>query len=370
MSVEGAGAPTGGPQSGPLPSLDLWVGSYTADSSGDAEGIGRLHVAAGVPRWAGLAAATPSPSFLARHPTLPLLYAVGEAAQTVAAFHVRESGRLRPAGPAWQAGASACHVAVDPRGRYLVVCCWGDGQVLLYELDAAGAIRNRLAAPAARDPHARAQEPGGQQPGDRQSRAHAALILPDGRVATTDLGFDLLRVWRYEPTVGLVVDHEVVFPECSEPRHLVRHPSGRILVVGEASATVFVLAETSDGCFAIESSSPATRKGEHAGPAAEISLGADGRVAHVGIRGTNRIATLAVHDDGSRLEPLADVDCGGETPRHHWESGPLLLVANQGSSTVTAFRLDAATGVPAQLLATEQVASPAFLLPFNEALVE
>lgn len=342
------------------PSVDLWVGTYTADSAGAAEGIGTLHVEAGVPKWTGLAVEAPSPSFLARHPTLPLVYAVGESAQTVAAFHVRRGGRLQPAEEPWEAGASACHVAVDPQGRYLVVCCWGDGQVLLYELDADGMIQNRLPAAAALDPHA-------AHASARPTRAHAALILPDGRVATTDLGFDLLRVWRYEPGVSLVPDHTVVFPRNAEPRHLVLHPSGRILVVGEASATVFVLAETSDGCFAIESNFPATQGGENAGPAAEISLGADGRVAHVGIRGTNRIATLAVHDDGRRLEPLADVDCGGETPRHHWESGQLLLVANQGSSTVAAFRLDAATGVPAYLLATAPVASPAFLLPFVTA---
>lgn len=143
------------------PSVDLWVGSYTADSGGTAEGIGVLRVADGVPEWAGLAASAPSPSFLARHPTLPLLYAVGESAQTVAAFHVRAAGRLEPAGPPWQAGASACHIAVDPRGRYLVVCCWGDGQVLLYELDAHGRSETgfRRLQPGTRTPHTRARDP-------------------------------------------------------------------------------------------------------------------------------------------------------------------------------------------------------------------
>lgn len=343
--------------------VDLWVGAYTADSAGTAEGIGTLHVEEGVPHWSGVAVETPSPSFLARHPRLPLVYAVGESAQTVTAFHIRARGRLQPAGVAWDAGASACHVAVDPQGRYLVVCCWGDGQVLLYELDADGGLRNRLTAAPARDPHPAVG-------GMRHTRAHAALILPDSRIATTDLGVDLLRLWRYEPGVGLVADHEVAFPEGSEPRHLVRHPSGRILVVGEASAAVFVLVEGDDGRFAIESSSPATRDPERAGPAAEISLDEDGRTAHVGIRGTNRIATLAVHDDGARLEALADVDCCGRTPRHHWESEQLLLVANQDSSTVTSFRLDAATGIPTRLLATAPVPSPAFLLPFGGPAVE
>lgn len=354
------------PTSAPLPSVDLWVGSYTAHSGGTGGGIGTLHVDAGVPGAAGLAAAAPSPSFLATHPTLPIVYAVEESLGAIAAFHVRGAGRLEPAGEAWEAGASACHVAVDGQGRFLVVSCWGDGQVLLYELDAHGMLCNRVAAPAAVDPHRSHQRSDAGDPRERPSRAHSALILPDGRIASTDLGFDLLRVWRHEPAAGLVADHEVVFHEGAEPRHLVRHPSGRILAVGEASATVFVLGEQADGCFAIESSTPATRNGVRRGPAAEISLGTDGRVAHVGIRGTNRIATLIVHDDGRRLEPVDDVDCGGETPRHHWEHGDLLLVANQASGSVAAFRLDA-RGVPVHLLGTTPVASPTFLLPFAVA---
>lgn len=338
-----------------LPTLDLWVGSYTADAGGKGEGIGTLRVASGRPERAGLATAAPSPSFLAKHPTLPLVYAVGESAETVRAFRVTAPGTLEAAGEAWPAGAAACHVAVDPAGRFLVVSCWGDGQVLLYELDDAGAITNRLAAAAAVDPHGASGRP---------TRAHAALMLPDGRVATTDLGFDLLRVWRYEPGTGLVADHEVVFPKSSEPRHLVRHPSGRILVIGEVSVTVFVLAANGDGRFAIESSTPASREGARPGDtASEISVDASGGFAQVSVRGSDYISTLAVHDDGARLEPIADVPCGGSVPRHHLQIGRMLLVANQASSTVTAFRLDAYTGVPEHLTATFAVGSPTCLLP-------
>lgn len=338
-----------------LPSLDLWVGSYTADSSGAGQGIGTVHVASGRPERAGLAAAAPSPSFLAKHPSLPLVYAVGESAETVRAFRVVAPGTLEPAGEAWPAGAAACHVAVDPAGRFLVVACWGDGQVLLYELDKAGAITNRLAAAPAVDPHGTSGRP---------TRAHAALMLPDGRVATTDLGFDLLRFWRYEPATGLVADHEVVFPQGAEPRHLVRHPSGRILVIGEVSVTVFVLAPDADGRYSIESSTPASRAGARSGDtASEISLDASGGFAQVSVRGSDHISTLTVHDDGARLEPLADVPCGGSVPRHHLQLGRMLLVANQASSTVTAFRLDARTGVPQELLATLAVGSPTCLLP-------
>lgn len=348
-----------------LPTFELWVGSYTADADGAGAGIGTLHVASGLPEFTGTAAVAPSPSFLARHPSLPLVYAVGEAAQTVGAFRVVGAGRLEAVGEPWAAGSAACHVALDPAGRFLVVCCWGDGQVLLYELDAAGGITNRLAAPAAADPHARAHEvPLSPAAAGRPSRAHAALMLADGRVATTDLGHDLLRVWRSEPGVGLVADHEVVLPFGCGPRHLVQHASGRILVVGEVSVDVLVLAEGSDARFAIESVTPALRSGAHPGDtASEVSLDAAGRFVHVSVRGADRIATLAVHDDGARLETLADVPCGGSFPRHHLQRGRLLLVANQGSNTVTAHRLDARTGVPVELLATAEPAVCVEVLP-------
>ncbi|WP_222122981.1 beta-propeller fold lactonase family protein, partial [Staphylococcus epidermidis] len=96
---------------------------------------------------------------------------------------------LVPAGRDWPAGEAACHVAVDPQGRFVVVTCWGDGQVLLYELDDDGGITARYPAAAS-------------LVSGRPSRAHASLMLDDGRVMTTDLGHDLLRVWNYVPSQG------------------------------------------------------------------------------------------------------------------------------------------------------------------------
>jgi 6-phosphogluconolactonase (cycloisomerase 2 family) len=236
-----------------------------------------------------------------------------------------------------------------------VVACWGDGKVILYELDGEGGIVDRFVAPPATDPHSASGRP---------SRAHCSLMLDDGRVASTDLGYDLLRVWRYEPGTGLVPDHEVVFPMGSEPRHLVRHPSGRILVIGEISVEAFVLSRGADGRYAIESSTPATQGGAQKGDtASEITTDAAGRYVLVSVRGRNLISTLAVHDDGARLEPVHEVSCGGDTPRHHLQLGRLLLVANQGSSNVTAFRLDAHSGVPEELIATVPVGTPTCLLP-------
>lgn len=332
----------------------FWCGTYTGES-GTGRGIEALGVAEGERlEHLGTAAVADSPSFLAAHPRLDVVYAACEFLPAVQAFRRTGETTLEPFGDAWPAGDAVCHVRVDPLGRYIVAACWGDGRVLLYELDAEGAIVSRHEAPPAIDPAAGAVRP---------SRAHASLLLPDGRIATTDLGYDLVRVWRYRPGNGLVPDHELELPGGSGPRHLALHPSGHVYVVTELSCEVAVVGQDASGRLELVSIAPAMTGGANGDTAAEITIGQTGEHVHVTVRGSNVIATLRASDGGRRLEPIAAVDCGGEQPRHHIESGELLRVANQRSGTVTTFRLEGASGVPTELIDTLQVASPACLLP-------
>lgn len=337
---------------------DLWCGSYTGPH-GDGEGIWALRVADDESvSVAGVAATADSPSFLAAHPRHPLVYAACEFAQTVQAYR-RDGAALVPVGEAWHAGEAVCHVAVGPSGDYAIACCWGDGQVVHYALDAAGGIVARQSAPAASDPHPEAAAAEG---GTRRSRAHQALVLPGGRLLTTDLGYDLVRVWRAGPH-ELEADHEVVLPAGSGPRHLARHPAGFVYAISELSSEVFVLGEDDSGRFAVLQRGSATRAGRRDGDAGcEITVSGDGRFVHTTTRGRNVVTTHAVRDGGARLEAVADTDCGGDWPRHHLQDGDVLRVANQRSGTVATFRLDAATGIPS-LLGTAPVGTPTCLLP-------
>lgn len=344
----------------------IWTGSYTADSGGSGTGIGAVAPAAdGTLRWLGDAVAADSPSFLAVHPTLPVVYAVAEHARTVRAYRRAGAFGLEPAGPAWPAGDAACHVAVEPSGRFLVVCCWGDGQVLFYELDADGGILDRSPAAPSRDPYG---EVAGAEA--RPSRAHAALMLADGRVMTTDLGHDLLRIWnvRRGPVPGLVPDHEVVLPQGSGPRHLVQHPDGNVFVVTEYSIEVAVAGKSPvSGDFSLSFTGPATVGGALPGDsAAEIALAADGRHAYVGVRGSNRVGVLKVETGGAALRPVADVPSGGDWPRHHLVRDGWLLVAHERSGDVVAFPLDPDSGLPGSPSGRLQVASPTALVPARE----
>ncbi|UFS58462.1 lactonase family protein [Subtercola endophyticus] len=449
------------------PSREIWVGTYTTDSGRDGVGIGALRLSSGgavradaavngVPatvagdgatgsagatvevggdavtgaaaspgviaavagdavtgitastgvtaEWLGRAVEAPSPSFVAVHPSLPIVYAVAERAETVAAYRrvdasvaggvgagdtsatesVREPTgvpQLEPFGEPWPAGAAVCHISVDPQGRYAVACCWGDGQVVLYELDSDGAIVDRFVGTPATDPHAEAAAAEADVAGmlartgfaARTSRAHCSLVLPDGRIMTTDLGFDLVRVWTFVPGAGLALDHELELPFWSGPRHLVAHPNGSVLIVTEYSVEVVVLTPQPAGSaepaasglprYTVAQISPATARGARPlDGGAEIALSDDARFVYVTVRGSNSVTTLRV-DDRGHVHPLADLSTGGDWPRHHVVLGSALLIAHERSSQVTLFALDASSGLPSGPTQQLAVEAPTALIP-------
>ncbi|MFI2565265.1 lactonase family protein [Paenarthrobacter sp. NPDC018779] len=336
----------------------LWTGCYTADRDGNGEGIGALTADdKGGLTHLGLAVTANSPSFLAVHPSQPVVYAVAEEGKMVRAFRRTGVAELEPFGEPWPAGEAACHVAVDPQGRFIVVTCWGDGQVILYELDDDGAITSRASAEAAVDPH----RTDGDEP--RPSRAHSSLMLPDGRILTTDLGHDLVRAWTYRPGEGLSSDHHVVLPKGSGPRHMARHSSGTVFVDTEYSIEVAAIRPGPQGILELADVIPASvNKAYDGDSAAEIALSPDGRFAYVGVRGSNRICVLQVGGDG-RLAPMADVPSGGDRPRHHLVRDGWLYVAHEGSNDVVSFSLDPNTGLPDGPVSRVETGSPSALIP-------
>ena len=235
----------------------------------------------------------------------------------------------------------------------MVVACWGDGQVLLYELDDDGGIACRFSAVHSRDPY----------DAGRPSRAHASLMLADGRVMTTDLGHDLLRIWNVSAGRGLALDHEVVLPRGSGPRHLVQHPGGSVFVVTEHSIEVAVAVPSDSGIFELAFIGAATHGGAVAGDsAAEIALAADGGRAYVGVRGSNRMSVLEVTAGGTALHPVADFPSGGDWPRHHLLRDGWLHVAHQRSGDIVSFPLGPASGLPGGPAARLELSSPTALI--------
>ncbi|KQT75162.1 lactonase family protein [Microbacterium sp. Leaf436] len=399
--------------------MRFWVGAYAADS-GAAEGIGLLQAgeadspaASGPLGMVGTAVAAPgSPSWVAAHPTLDVLYAALESDGTVQAYRRSAETRLTPLGRPIDAGAAVCHVAVAPDASHLVASCWGDGRVVRIDLDAEGRPSRPVIAADASDPYgagptgetistgarvsgaavpdlaaaARAlREAVGEQyahfvpayddapvtdaeseeaaAGERVSRAHQAIFLPGGLVATTDMGLDLVRFWRSGPA-GLRPVQEVVLPQGSGPRHGLWHPSGHLYVVTELSREVFVLAADASGRWSIVSGQPLIGTLD-TDTAAELCASRDGATVYAGVRGSDTVGVLSVRGAGEQLQLLALADTGTHWPRHHVVVADTLLVAGQLADEIVSLPLDVRTGIPGRVRHRTPSPSPTRLLPLR-----
>ncbi|MCC4908631.1 beta-propeller fold lactonase family protein [Microbacterium sp. cx-59] len=433
--------------------MRLWIGGYGADQGGTAVGIGELLAgdadagsAGGALAFAGTAAEIGgSPTWLAAHPSLAVVYAALEGAGAVQAFRRTGDSSFARLGPAVRIGESVCHVAVSPDATYLLATCWGDGRVVRVALDAVGRPGAATIAASAIDPYVPSDPfappvdpgstatdgafdlPGGgidladaaralreaagpefahlvpdlSAPEDslaalglsagglelprrasgegdgsdaasdtrsvaapeRVSRAHQSVFLGGGLIATTDLGFDLVRFWR-SGADGLRLVGVVRLPLGSGPRHMVRHPSGHLYVLTELSCEIFVLGPDRAGAWRVLGGtplSPETRAGVDA--AAELAASTDGQFIYASIRGLDTIASVRVRGAGDDLVPVALADAGVTWPRHHLVVRDTLLVAGQHSNDVVALTLDIRNGGLSRPVRRTEAPSPTCLLP-------
>ncbi|MGR6321743.1 lactonase family protein [Micromonospora soli] len=336
------------------------IGGYTAEMGGRAEGIvaARRDPASGELTPLGTVAVTPSPSFLVRHPALPVLYAVNELGEgQVSAFRTGPDGDLDPLGVRPTGGAEPCHLAVTADGRHLVVANYGGGSVAVFPLDRDG-------VPGERSDLVR-HEGHGADP-QRQEQAHCHMVSPDpdgGPLLAVDLGTDSVYRYDLDAASGRLVPRapRVRTPAGTGPRHLARHPDGRrCWLVGELDATVTGYELTADGALHQRARVDASGRAGHVQPS-EVAVGPDGRFLYVGNRGVGTVAVFAVA--GEVPELVAEVETGGEWPRHFALAGEHLYVADERADMIRIFRVDVATGVPEPVGEPLPMASPTCVRP-------
>jgi 6-phosphogluconolactonase (cycloisomerase 2 family) len=166
--------------------------------------------------------------------------------------------------------------------------------------------------------------------------AHHALRLADDRILTLDLGTDRMFLHRIEGG-ALVRFDELAFPPGTGPRDLLVLPDGRLAVLGEWSCELLLL-EPMGTTFEIVQILPLPGATPGEDQAAALGLSADGRFVFAGIRGSNRVATLAL--DADAVRPVGWVPSGGEWPRHLVVNGDFVHVANQLSNAIATFRVE------------------------------
>jgi 6-phosphogluconolactonase len=320
----------------------VFLGCYTGESGGEGEGIALLRrdPATGDLTRLGVAARTPSPSFLAQHPTRPVLYAVNELdAGTVSAFAVAGDASLSPLAVQSTGGSAPCHLAVSADARHLLVANYVSGNVSVHPLDADGVPGERSDL----------LDLSGQGPvADRQEGPHAHMVAPGPNgpeVLITDLGSD--RVWaaRLDGVSGrlILTGAAVTATPGTGPRHLRYSIDGALLLVGELAGELsWYRPDPSDGSLRLAGRQPTSA--DRANFPSELATGRDGRFVYVANRGPDTVAVFAWAPEGATL--VAEVATGGEWPRHLALLGDHLYVANERSQNVTVFRIDRETGIP------------------------
>ncbi len=332
-----------------------------------------------------LAVATPNPTFLARHPRLPIIYAANEGdgdAAAVSAFAVdRLRGTLTTLGQAPTHGNAPCFVSVDRTGRLLFTANYSGGSLSGFRLDAAGkpsAVADVFACAG----NALCGKLGPQADRQDASHFHCAVLSPDNRfVLACDLGEDDLLIFPLTPNAERSFGDPLRVPmrAGSGPRHLAFHPNGRWFyctheldctvdlyrwrVRGRHAEAIPVPESTVSLLPVNPSAATATPASGQLNTAAELALSRDGRFLYASTRGADLLTGFRIDAVTGRLTLLQQLDCGGRTPRffaldpeERW-----LLCAHQNGNSVTTFARDPQTGKLTPQ-STRAVTNPQYLL--------
>jgi 6-phosphogluconolactonase len=314
----------------------LLVGGYSGDK-GSGSGISVLEddrIVATIP--------ADSPSWLARHPSLPVLYAVAETDEGhVRAWQLADGAPAEPLGSGDTGGAEPAHLTVDPTGRFLITANYTGGSISVHRLGPDGSIGERT--------NLVQHQVHGEHP--RQDAAHPHMVLATAdQLLITDLGGDAIYLYRLTVDGKLAQTGVLVAPRGSGPRHVLA-VGDRYYATAELSGQVLVY----DAGERLAGQVPASAR---PGPNQPSELVTDGRFLYVANRGPN---TVSVFDLQNNAPHYTTEVATGDWPRHIALDDGTLYVANERSHQVMRMRIDPATGVPAHEH-TIEVPSPTFVL--------
>jgi 6-phosphogluconolactonase len=322
----------------------LFIGTYT-NTDAHSRGIYSAQFDSNTGALTGLtvAAETVNPSFLARHPSRPFLYAVNEVPDgSVSSFAIGPKSELRFIGNSSTGGAAPCHLIVDHSGKWLLVANYNGGNI---------AVMPILPDGRAGEPSVIPHSGSGPHPRQKGPHPHEIVELPGNIILVPDLGTD--RIARYvlntaDGKLSPATPAEIRLPAGSGPRHLVPSPDGkRLYILSELANTVTVLEGGKNNTGRILETAPLLPPDSAVrGTAAEIVMHPNGRYLYASTRGADNIVVFAIDRGTGKLTRSGSVPTG-TGPRFFTidASGKWLLAAGQVSNTITVFAIDPAAGL-------------------------
>jgi 6-phosphogluconolactonase len=318
---------------------EFYVGTYTNKNS---EGIYKYSLLDnGNIELIGLVAKSENPSFITKSADHKYLIAVNENNEgTVESFKINDDN-LQFINKSSSGGVHPCFVTTNGE-EYILVANYSSGNIGLLKVMSNGKLSPLLDV----------QQHYGEGTNERQKspHAHSAWINPaDGEIISVDLGTNELifssidsKLNKFTP----LTQDKLKMDSGAGPRHLAFHPDGQwIYVVNELNSTVSLIKKDESG-FTLKSSFTTLPKNyTEESTCADIHISSDGRFLYASNRGHNSIAIFSIESDGELLM-LGQELTRGNGPRNFALSpdNNFLLVANQYSENIVAFKRDTETG--------------------------
>ncbi len=275
-----------------------------------------------------------APTFLAFDPKRTHVFAVNETdSGGVKSFILNsKTGELQLVNERSADGAGPTHLSLDNTGHWLLTANYSTGHVLSYPLTDDGQIGSQALDLAA------------------GMNAHEILTSPTNNAAYVPcLGSGYIAQFTFTSSSGALSPLSPATLAATDrgPRHMAIHPKHPWLyVIHEQGSSIQAHTIGANGALTNLGSAVSTLKTPNpANTGAEVQVAPAGDFVYASNRGDDTIAVLSVGATGE-LTLQNTVKTGGTGPRHFSldSTGRWLVVANQGSDSVTTFAVNPDTG--------------------------
>lgn len=292
----------------------------------------KLDMVSGVLSPASTVRSGKAPSYMALAPDKRTLYAVDEGKRSgLAAFSIdAASGTPKEINRILTGGAGACHLAVDPSGKFLLTAHYDSGMVTVHALRPDGGIGDKV-------DH--------KSPG---KNAHQVVFASGGRfVFVPFLGSNVVAQYHFEAGKLVPNDPPTVAVK-GGPRHLVfDHDEKHAYVLSELENLVTSFDyDKATGRLSKPETLSTLQPGGKKKEGGHIVLHSSGKFLYASNRVDNSMAIFDVDATSGRLK-----NASWQRDKVNYvrdfaidDSGTYLLAANQKANRVVVFQIDPMTG--------------------------
>ncbi len=221
-------------------------------------------------------------------------------------------------------GELPCYLTIDEKRKIIYVANYSSGSFVAFKLEEDGTIGEKL--------YKKQYESG--------SNIHHIKIYKD-KLYVTNLGKN--TIYEYSTNyagkkLDVIEKSKIIFPDKTEPRHIVLNDDGDIFVVTEISCRLYKLIHDENEKLKIENNKSIIMKEENQcdeDTGCAIIMSFNKKYIYVSVRGKNVISVFDVED----MKLIQSIDCGGTCPRDisFDYTGKIFMCANQLSNNIAIY---------------------------------